>query len=50
MDLFISQIKQNQMHHNFIEMMKEKYPYARELLMEWAEGFVDRVNGLMSKH
>lgn len=44
MDLFTPQIEKSKMHHNFQEMMKEKYPFARELLMQWADGFVDRDN------
>ena len=42
MDLFTPQIEQDKMHHNFIEMTKEKYPYARDLLTEWADCFIDR--------
>lgn len=44
MDLFTPQVEQEKLHHNFLEMTKEKFPYARELLTQWADGFVDRDN------
>ena len=44
LDLFIPQVDQNKLHHNFIEITKDPQPYARELLNSWTDGFVDRDN------
>lgn len=42
LDLFIPQVDQNKLHHNFIEITKDPQPYARELLKSWTDGFIDR--------
>ena len=44
LDLFIPQVDQNKLHHNFIEITKDPQPYARELLNSWTDGFIDRDN------
>ncbi len=42
LDLFTPLVEQDKLHHNFIEIVKDSQPFARELLQSWTEGFVDR--------
>ena len=49
LDLFTPQVEQSDLHPNFIAITKDKYPYARELIQSWTEGFVDRDNKLVKE-
>lgn len=49
LDLFTPQVEQNDLHPNFVEITKDKYPYARELLQSWTDGFVDRDNKIVKE-
>lgn len=42
LDLFITTLDESKLHPNFKEIIKEKESYARELLLYWTEGFIDR--------
>ena len=44
LDLFTPQIEEGKLHHNFIEIVNDPYPYARDLLQAWTNGFIDRDN------
>lgn len=49
LDLFKIQVKEDELHPNFIEITKDKYPYARDLLQSWTEGFIDRDNKIVKE-
>ena len=44
LDLFAPQVERDKMHHNFLTIVEEPYPFARNLIQSWANGFQDRDN------
>ena len=42
LDLFTPLVDENKFHPNFKEMLKDEYPFARDLLQSWTVDFIDR--------
>jgi hypothetical protein len=48
-DLFKLAVGEDKLHQNFKALREEKLPYAREVLSNWVNGFVDRDNKVVKE-
>lgn len=44
MDIFTPIVEENKLHPHFLKIIQEPDIFAKEVLLEWADGFVDRDN------
>ncbi|WP_122951461.1 hypothetical protein [Bathymodiolus thermophilus thioautotrophic gill symbiont] len=42
MDLFTPIVEEDKLHNNFKNIILEPEAYARDVINEWADGFIDR--------
>ena len=42
LDLFTPQVKNEELHHNFLAVIDDPYPYEKNLIQSWTNGFQDR--------
>lgn len=44
MDIFTPIVEENKLHPHFLKIIQEPDIFAKKVLLEWADGFVDRDN------